>query len=56
MTELMRARGIHMNSASPGVTDMLMHAQTDKESVSAVIPIGRFTNPNLVLVIANVLV
>ena len=41
--ELMPTKGIRVNTVSPGMTATRIHAETDKESVSAsYVPNGRF--------------
>ena len=43
--ELMPTKGIRVNAVSPGMTATRIHAETDKESVSAYVPIERFAQP-----------
>ena len=43
--ELMPTKGIRVNAVSPGMTATRIHAETDKESVSAYVPISRFAQP-----------
>ena len=43
--ELMPTKGIRVNAVSPGMTATRIHAETDKESVSAYVPTGRFAQP-----------
>lgn len=43
--ELMPTKGIRVNAVSPGMTATRIHAETDQESVSAYVPMGRFAEP-----------
>ena len=43
--ELMPTKGIRVNAVSPGMTATRIHAETDKESVSAYVPNKRFAQP-----------
>ena len=43
--ELMPTKGIRVNAISPGMTATRIHAETDQESASAYVPMGRFADP-----------
>lgn len=54
--ELMPTKGIRVNAVSPGMTATRIHAETDKESVSAYVPNGRFAQPKLQIQLSSWLV